>query len=249
VTSTDAVLGTYNVDTGGDGPVVVLLHGLLMDTSLWEEVIADLRTDHRCIAPVLPMGAHTRAMRDDADLSMPALARLVAEFIERLDLREVTLVGNDTGGALVQLLIRDGAPRVRAVVLASCDAFDNFPPGLTGKTLVLSGNLPPVLFGLFVQQLRLKPVRRLPIAFGWLTKRGDAATGQPARAHPRPATRTGSGQATSPETGAGRARPRRRCTTPLPCHSRFSLRRLSGHAQNATCGHRQTRPGRSVIRT
>ena len=61
-------------------------------------------------------------------------------------------------------------------MLASCDAFDNFPPGLTGKALVASGKLPPALFGLFMQQMRIKPVRRLPIAFGWLTKRGDAVT-------------------------------------------------------------------------
>ena len=61
-------------------------------------------------------------------------------------------------------------------MLASCDAFDNFPPGLTGKTLVATGRLSPGMFGLFMQQMRLRPVRRLPIAFGWLTKRGDAAT-------------------------------------------------------------------------
>ena len=61
-------------------------------------------------------------------------------------------------------------------MLVSCDAFDNFPPGLTGKALVLSGKLPPALFGLFMQQMRLRPLRRLPIAFGWLTMRGDAAT-------------------------------------------------------------------------
>jgi pimeloyl-ACP methyl ester carboxylesterase len=70
----------------------------------------------------------------------------------------------------------DGTPRVGRVGLASCDALDNFPPGLTGKTLVLTGKLPPALFGLFMQQMRLRVVRRLPIAFGWLTKRGDAAT-------------------------------------------------------------------------
>jgi pimeloyl-ACP methyl ester carboxylesterase len=115
-------------------------------------------------------------MRDGADLSLPGIARLVAEFLVRLDLRDVTLVGNDTGGALVQLLMCEGAERVARVVLVSCDAFDNFPPGLTGKTLVLAGKLPPAMFGLFMQQMRLRMVRRLPIAFGWLTKRGDAAT-------------------------------------------------------------------------
>jgi pimeloyl-ACP methyl ester carboxylesterase len=163
-------------DTGGDEPVLVMLHGLMMDASLWDGPIADLRGEHRCVAPTLPLGAHRRAMHADADLSLPGIARLVAELLDRLDLSDVTLVGNDTGGALVQLLMRDGAERVGRVVLASCDAFDNFPPGLTGKTLVLTGKLSPGAFGLFMQQMRAKIVRRLPIAFGWLTKRGDAAT-------------------------------------------------------------------------
>ena len=161
-------------DTGGAGPVVVLVHGLLMDASLYDDVVADLARDHRCIVPTLPLGAHRHGAAEDADLSLRGIARLVAELLERLDLRDVTLVGNDTGGAIVQLLMADGAERVGRVVLASCDAFDNFPPGLTGRTLVRTGKLPPALFGLFMQQMRLKPVRRLPLAFGWLTRRGDA---------------------------------------------------------------------------
>lgn len=177
----DLSTGTVDYqDTGGEGPVVVLVHGLLMDSSLWDGLIADLAADHRCIAPTLPFGAHRHGMRADADLSLPGLARLVAELIDRLDLRDVTLVGNDTGGAIVQLLMCDGesgaADRISRAVLASCDAFDNFPPGLTGKTLFLTGKLSPRMFGLFMQQMRLRIVRRLPIAFGWLTKRGDAVT-------------------------------------------------------------------------
>jgi pimeloyl-ACP methyl ester carboxylesterase len=163
-------------DTGGEGPPLVLLHGLLMDASLWDDVIAGLSVDHRCVAPTLPLGAHRHAMHADADLSLRGIARLVTELLDRLDLRGATVVGNDTGGALVQLLVGDGATRVSRIVLASCDAFDNFPPGLTGKTLVLTGKLPPALFGLFMQQMRLRPLRRLLIAFGWLTKRGDATT-------------------------------------------------------------------------
>jgi pimeloyl-ACP methyl ester carboxylesterase len=147
-----------------------------MDASLWEDVIADLSPEHRCVAPTLPMGAHHHAMSPDADLSPWGQARLVSELVDRLDLRDVTLVGNDTGGAIVQLIMCDGAPRVGRVVLVSCDAFDNFPPGLTGKTLVLAGKLPPTLFGLFMQQMRLRPLRRLPLAFGWLTMHRDAAT-------------------------------------------------------------------------
>jgi pimeloyl-ACP methyl ester carboxylesterase len=163
-------------DTGGDGPVIVLLHGFLMDSSLWAGPIADLAGDHRCVAPTLPLGAHRHPMAEGADLSLPGIARQVAELLDRLDLHDVTLVGNDTGGALVQLLVRDGAPRVGRIVLASCEAFDNLPPGLTGRALALTGKLPPWLFGLAMHQMRLRAVRRSPIAFGQLTARGDAAT-------------------------------------------------------------------------
>jgi pimeloyl-ACP methyl ester carboxylesterase len=164
-------------DTGGPGPTLVFLHGLLMDASLWDEVIDDLRHDHRCVAPTLPLGAHPSPMAPTADLSLPGIARLVAEFLDRLELTDVILVGNDTGGALVQLVVAGGlSSRVGRIGLVSCEAFDNLPPGLTGKTVVAAGRLPPTLFGLFMQQMRLRPLRRLPIAFGWLTKHGDRAT-------------------------------------------------------------------------
>src|SRR5579859_6733563 len=99
-------------DTGGDGPVLLLLHGLMMDASLWDGVIAELSAGHRCVAPTLPLGAHRHPMHPDADLSLPGIARLVAEFMDRLDLTDVTLAGNDTGGALVQLLMAANTARV-----------------------------------------------------------------------------------------------------------------------------------------
>ena len=103
----------------------------------------------------------------------------------------------------MQLLAGDGAPRVGPLVLVSCDAFDNFPPGLTGRTLVRTGKLPPALFGLFMQQMRLKPLRRLPLAFGWLTKRGDATAGwmQPVLAGARSAATRSACCARSRPTG------------------------------------------------
>ncbi|MEY9911680.1 pimeloyl-ACP methyl ester carboxylesterase [Catenulispora sp. MAP12-49] len=162
-------------DRAGPGTTLVFLHGLLMDETLWTEVADGLAPGHRCVIPVLPMGAHRKGMHPDADMSPWGIAALVAEFLDALDLRDVILIGNDTGGVLVQLLMADGPPeRIAGAVLVSCDAFDNFPPGLTGRALFLTGKLPPALFGMFMQQMRLKMVRRLPLAFGWLTKRGDA---------------------------------------------------------------------------
>src|SRR5215211_370305 len=68
-------------DSGGSGPVIVLLHGLTMDGSLWRHVVGGLRPDHQCILPTLPLGGHRRPMRPDADLSLGAMVRLVAEFL------------------------------------------------------------------------------------------------------------------------------------------------------------------------
>ncbi len=156
-------------DTGGDGPVVVLLHGVGMGGSLWRNVVADLCDDHRCVVPTLPLGGHRRPMRPDADLSILAMARLVAEFLEKLDLRGVTLVGNDWGGA--QLLVSEGIDeRVGRLVLTSCEAFDNYPPGVPGRALAQAASIPGGTYLAF-QSLRLRPLRRLPMTWGWMSKR------------------------------------------------------------------------------
>jgi pimeloyl-ACP methyl ester carboxylesterase len=155
-------------DSGGGGAVVVLLHGLAMGGSLWREVVRDLSADHRCVVPTLPFGAHRRPMRPGADLSPRGQARLVGELLERLDLNEVTLVQNDLGFA--QFLAAERPERLARLVLASVEAFDNFPPGLPGRTAGLAARVPGGLNAL-VQPLRLRALRRLPLAFGWMAKR------------------------------------------------------------------------------
>lgn len=155
-------------DTAGDGPVLVLLGGLAMDGSVWDPVVEELRGDHRCIVPTLPLGAHRRPMRPDADLSLAGFARMVAEILERLDLSEVTLVQNDHAAALA--LAGENPPRVARLVISSCEAFENYPPGLPGKNMRLTALVPGGLY-VSMQALRLRPLRRLPVAFGWMSKR------------------------------------------------------------------------------
>lgn len=162
-------------DTGGSGPVIVLVGGLAIGGSLWRHVVRALRDDYRCVVPTLPMGAHRRPMHPDADLSPHAVALLLGEFLEHLDLRDVTLVENDTGR--VQTLIGERPARVARAVLVSCEAFDNYPPGLPGRAVALAGRLPGGLNAM-AQPMRLRALRRLPLAFGWMTKRPipDAVT-------------------------------------------------------------------------
>jgi pimeloyl-ACP methyl ester carboxylesterase len=155
-------------DTGGDGPVLVLLHGLAMDGSLWRHVVDGLRDDHRCVVPTLPFGSHHRPMRPDADLSLHGQARLVAELLERLDLRDVTVVQNDLGYA--QILALEHGERIGRLVLVSCEAFDNLPPGLPGRMLGLAARVPGGLNAL-VQPLRVRALRRLPMALGLMSAR------------------------------------------------------------------------------
>lgn len=153
----------------GSGPVVVFLHGLLVDGRLWRKVTPHLTAHHRCIVPDLPLGAHTTPAAPGADLSPHGMARLVADLLTELDLRDVTLVGNDTGGVIAQLVATRHPERIGRLVLTPCDAFDNFLPAVF-RPLTLGARVPPVLTAL-VQPLRLRAVRRLPIAFGWLSKR------------------------------------------------------------------------------
>ncbi|MEV2254168.1 alpha/beta hydrolase [Streptomyces sp. NPDC050147] len=156
-------------DTGGEGPVVVLLHGVAMDGSLWRNVVAPLRSEFRCVVPTLPLGGHRRPMKPDADLSIAGVARLVAEFLDRLDLRDVTLVMSDWGGA--QALVSEGRDeRIGRLVITSCEAFDNFPPGVPGSNLFTSAKLPGGINFAF-KLLKWKPMRRLPMTWGWMSKR------------------------------------------------------------------------------
>jgi pimeloyl-ACP methyl ester carboxylesterase len=153
----------------GSGDAIVFLHGLLVNGDLWRKVVPALARTHRCITPDLPLGSHEIACAPDTDLSIAGVARLVAEFLAALDLRAVTLVANDTGGAIAQVVVTEHPERVGRLVLTSCDAFDNFLPPIF-RPLQLLAHVPPLLTAV-VQPLRLRALRRLPIAFGWLAKR------------------------------------------------------------------------------
>jgi pimeloyl-ACP methyl ester carboxylesterase len=161
--------GTVRYHDQGQGPAIVFVHGLGVGGSLWRKVVAALMNSYRCVTPDWPLGSHTTAMKPDADMSPRGVARLIAEFLEALDLRDVTLVANDTGGALSQLLVTQDPERVGRLVLTPCDAFENFLPKKF-RFLEWIARVPGGFFLLY-QPLRIAGLRRLPIAFGLLSKR------------------------------------------------------------------------------
>jgi pimeloyl-ACP methyl ester carboxylesterase len=154
-------------DTGGSGEVVVLLHGLAFDDSVWDRVTDELSADFRVVVPVLPLGSHRTPMNPGADVSAQGVADLVAEFLERLDLRDVTLVQNDAGTAQLLVGVRD--ERVHRLVLTSCEALENYPPGVQGRTLQVLSRIPGGIF-LLLQSFRVPFLVRLPNALGGMAK-------------------------------------------------------------------------------
>lgn len=161
--------GTIRYRDEGTGPVLFFVHGALVDGRLWDPVVERLRDRFRCVVPELPLGSHELPLKAHADLSPDGLAALVGQILDALDLEDVTLVGNDTGGALCQLLVVEDPERIARLVLTDCDAFDNFPPKVF-KPLSAAARLPGGLRAVLAP-MRAKPARRLPIAYGWLAKR------------------------------------------------------------------------------
>ncbi len=114
----------------GTGPALLFVHGVLANGTLWRDVVAHLSGHFRCIVPDLPLGGHCVPIRPGMDLTLRGVARIVAGLMETLELRDVTLVGNDTGGAICQVVIAERPERVGRLLLTNCDAYEAFFPKL-----------------------------------------------------------------------------------------------------------------------
>ena len=159
--------GTLHYHEAGSGVPIVFLHGYLMGANLWDPVIELLEGEFRCLTRTALRCPP--AMRPDADLTTAGVGRLVADFLQALDLQQVILVGNDSGGAIAQVVAARHPQHLGGLVLASCDAFNNHPPKLFRPLITAArvGALTPLL-----ATLKFMPVRSLPSAYGWLTHRG-----------------------------------------------------------------------------
>jgi pimeloyl-ACP methyl ester carboxylesterase len=136
-----------------DGRPVVLIHGYAMGGSLWRPLTERLAAGgFRCIAPTWPLGAHAEPMNEDGELTIEAIAAMVGELLDELSLEDVMLIGNDTGGAIAQVVAANTPARIGALVLTSCDAFEHFPPPIL-KPLIAAARFAPTF------QAALQPLR------------------------------------------------------------------------------------------
>ena len=154
----------------GKGPPLVLVHGFLANANVWRKLIPLIQGEFRCLSVDWPLGSHYLPVRAAADLTPPGMAELIADFLERVELHDVILMGNDSGGAYSQMVAATGNPRLASLVLNSCETpEDRWPPRGFGH-LKGSAQVPGGLT-LMVQSLRLTPAWRSPIAYGLLAKR------------------------------------------------------------------------------
>jgi pimeloyl-ACP methyl ester carboxylesterase len=158
--------GTIRYRDTGSGPAIVFAHGLLVDGKLWRRVTPLLDDRFRCIVPDLSLGSHREPMKPDADLTPPGVARILADFMSALDLDDVTLVGNDTGGAISQLVATRHPERLGRLVLTPCDAYENFLPPFF-RPLQYAAKVPGLLTAV-MQPTRIRAVQRSPLGFGLL---------------------------------------------------------------------------------
>jgi pimeloyl-ACP methyl ester carboxylesterase len=148
-------------------PPVVFVHGFLVNATLWSKTADALAgAGVRSYAPDWPLGSHTIALGAHADQSPRGIARQIIAFMEALGLDDVTLVGNDTGGALCQFLLDSDASRVGRVVLTNCDAFTNFPPAPFGQ--LFKAFRSPTAIRALMAPMRATAVRHSPAGFGLL---------------------------------------------------------------------------------
>jgi pimeloyl-ACP methyl ester carboxylesterase len=165
----DIPAGATSYRDCGSGSPIVFVHGVGVNGDLWRDVAPKLAGSHRCISPDLPWGSHSIPLKPDADLSLPGMARITADFLEALELDDVTIVANDTGGAVAQALVGRHPERIARLVLTSCDAFEKFPP-TPQKYLELMARS-RLLTWIVAYTAQFKAIQRLPTAYGFVTSR------------------------------------------------------------------------------
>src|ERR1051326_6878075 len=111
----------------GAGPVALFVHGVLLNGHLWRHQLDGLSGMRRCIAVDLLAHGDTE-IAPQQDVSVTANARMLAEFLNSLNIDRVDLVGNDSGAGICQIFAALHPGRLRSLTLTNGDTHDNWPP-------------------------------------------------------------------------------------------------------------------------
>lgn len=168
MTLVDTSAGTIDVVERGSGEPVLFIHPFVTNHLHWRKVVPLLEGQMRCITPTFPLGSHPRPMNTDADLTPPGLARVAVDVLDALDIDHATIVGNDTGGAISQIVAARYPERVSRLVLTSCDAYDVFPPRMFSYLKIIAAI--PGATWVLGQSMRMYATTQLPFAFGWVSR-------------------------------------------------------------------------------
>lgn len=170
----------------GNGPVALFVHGVLLNSHLWRHQLAELADIRRCIAVDLLAHGDTEIAAGQ-DLSVSANAEMLKQLLDALNIDQVDLVGNDSGGGISQIFAARYPERIRTLTLTDCDAHDNWPPEAFKPFLEMAagGGLSKTLNAM----LQDKTIYRSPQALGPAYENPEEISDDDIEAYLRPLVR------------------------------------------------------------
>jgi pimeloyl-ACP methyl ester carboxylesterase len=165
--------GRISYVEAGAGPVALFVHGVLLNKHLWRHQLAGLSDIRRCIAIDLLAHGDTE-IAPEQDVSVTANAKMLREVLDALQIDQVDVVGNDSGGGIAQIFAALNPKRVRSLTLTNCDTHDNWPPEAFKPfvEMVAAGGLRKTLKAM----LSDKSIYRSPGALGPAYEHPETAT-------------------------------------------------------------------------
>lgn len=179
--------GRIGYTEAGAGPVSLFVHGVLLNGHLWRHQLAELSDVRRCIAVDLLAHGDTE-IASDQDVSVSTNARMLRQFLDALEIEQVDLVGNDSGGGISQIFAALNPSRVRSLTLTDCDAHDNWPPEAFKPFLAMAAT--GALRGTLDAMLADKNIYRSAQALGPAYEHPEQVTDETIEAYLRPLVRT-----------------------------------------------------------
>lgn len=185
--SVDTPSGRISYTEAGSGPVLLFIHGVVVNKHLWRHQVEHFSDIRRCIA--IDLLAHGDTEIDaHQDVSVTANAAMITEVLDALGVDRVDIVGNDSGGGICQIFAALNPHRVRTLTLTDCDTSDNWPPAAFQPfiDMALAGGLTDTLGAMLADT----SVYRSPDALGPAYQDPTSVTDADIETYLRPLLRT-----------------------------------------------------------